>query len=549
MKAPSLLTWASLPSAFALNIPLQGFLSPHAETPLPAVKPSGRETCPQAPKVELPNDGLHSSLVFLKDGAFRARQVDRLSRAVQVPTTVGDYATDPYDKAFEPFVEHINRLGLLYTFQGVDTTRKPILFTAHQDVVPIDDPSDWAHPPFEGHFDGEWLWGRGASDCKNSLIGLLSALEDLVSQGWNPQRTVLLAFGFDEESHGFLGAGSISKFLEERYGKDSIEFLLDEGGMGLSSLGGDSDSAEEILYALPAVGEKGNTDLVLELAVPGGHSSIPPAHTGIGIIAEILYELERQELFTAKLDSSHPTYGKLECQARYSPERDAESLAEAVSQSRGSRIRYTLQTSQAADLISGGVKTNALPEKISAIVNYRVALHQTPDLVRERAVRIISPIAERHNISIIQKYPGVPNKPIEHPDRTLTLYSLSEPLAPAPISPTDPLSSKVWARFAGVTRSVFESHPDPTKRQSSLAHGTESEEVVESVPRVVVTGDVMTGNTDTRFYWSLTENIYRWSPSREGTALNIHTVDERVQLDAHLEGIMLYYGRSYLGSY
>lgn len=31
---------------------------------------------------------------------------------------------------------------------------------------------------------------------------------------------------------------------------------------------------------------------------------------------------------------------------------------------------------------------------------------------------------------------------------------------------------------------------------------------------MVVTGDIMTGNTDTRFYWSLSENIYRWDQSR-----------------------------------
>lgn len=453
-------------------------------------------------------------------------------------------------------VEHVNRLGLIYTFQGVDTTRKPILFTAHQDVVPIDDPSDWTHPPFEGHFDGQWLWGRGASDCKNVLIGLLSVLEELLKQDWHPQRTVLLGFGFDEESHGWLGAGSISKVLEERYGKNGLEFILDEGGEGLRSLGGGSDSSDEILYALPGVGEKGNTDLVLDLAVPGGHSSIPPTHTGIGIISEIIYELERQELFTAWLGPSHPSYGTLECEARYSPDHveswlpeklaagDAAALGEAVAQSRGPKIRFTLQTSQAADLINGGVKTNALPEKISAVVNYRVALHQETDIVRERALRIIGPIAERHNISIIQNYPGTATTKLDdNGERTLTLSSLSEPLQPAPISPTDPLTSKVWARFAGVTRSVFESHPDPAKSKSTYISESEGGVQSASNPTVVVSGDIMTGNTDTRFYWSLTENIYRWSPSREGAALNIHTVDERVRLDAHLEAIMLYYGK------
>ncbi|KAJ6009374.1 hypothetical protein N7522_004390 [Penicillium canescens] len=563
MKPVALLGLVSVPS-LALNIPAQQLLFPDAELSgyynNLLSKPSAQETCPQAPKVETPNDGLHSSEIFLSDEAFRARQADRLSRAVQVPTTVGDYMKDPYDDAFEPVVkfqsllekmfplvhdraevEHINRLGLVFTFKGADTTRKPILFMAHQDVVPIDDPSDWTHPPFAGVFDGEWIWGRGASDCKNVLIGLMSVVEDLLSQDWKPQRTVLFAFGFDEESHGFLGAGSISAALEKKYGKDAFDFILDEGGMGLQSLGNEADANDDVLYALPAVGEKGSLDLILDIAVPGGHSSIPPAHTGIGIMAQILYELERKELFPAWLDTDHPAHGMLECQARYSPDhvetwladklaaQDPAALGEAVASSRGPAVRYTMQTSQATDLIHGGVKTNALPEKIQAVVNYRVALHQTPDELRERAVRLITPIAEEHNLTMRIAFPGV-EEPIEGDasDRTITLSPLSVPLIPAPISPTDPLTSKVWARFSGVARSVFESHPNPLSKS-------------DTKPKVVVTGDVMTGNTDTRFYWPLSKNIYRWSPARAGGALNIHTVDERIRLDVHLEGMMLYY--------
>ncbi|XHG09366.1 hypothetical protein AWENTII_012430 [Aspergillus wentii] len=394
---------------------------------------------------------------------------------------------------------------------------------AHQDVVPIDDASDWSHPPFAGHFDGQWLWGRGATDCKNVLIGLLSAIEDLLQQNWQPARTIVLAFGFDEESHGFLGAGAISKALEEKYGPDSFEFILDEGGMGIQPLG------DDVVYALPGVGEKGSIDIIINLNVTGGHSSIPPSHTGIGIIAEIIYELERQDLFLPVLSDSHPSRRMLECQVRHSPDyvepwlasglksTDHVSLAEAIAVSRGEKVRFTLQTSQAADLIHGGVKTNALPEKISATVNYRVALHQTPDEIKQRAIAIISPILAKYNISL-SAFPastdGLPT--INH----LTLITLSKPLLPAPVSPVD---NSVWSRFSGVTRSVFESAP-------SLAG-----------KKVVVSGDVMTGNTDTRFYWALSRNIYRWAPARVGHALNIHTVDERVDIDVHLEGIMLYY--------
>lgn len=390
------------------------------------------------------------------------------------------------------------------------------------------------------------------------LIGLLSVVEDLLSQDWTPNRTVLLAFGFDEESHGFLGAGAIAEYLEGVYGRDGVEFVLDEGGMGLetlsssssssfSSASGDGEGESEgesedgVIYALPGVSEKGSVDLVLTLSVPGGHSSIPPPHTGIGILSEIIYTLENTELFTPRLDTSHPSRKKLECQVRHSPSSvepwlasalqssDHVSTAEKLARSRGDQFRYILQTSQAADLFHGGVKTNALPEHIEAIVNYRVALHQTPEEVMDRAVRIVSPIVEKFNLTLA----AFPENKKEEEGKVnhLTISTLSGALSPAPVSPTGTGEDAVWTRFAGVARAVFESVP-------SLKGKT-----------VVVSGDIMTGNTDTRFYWNLSRNIYRWSPSRAGGALNIHTVDERVAVDVHLEAMALYYGMFFFFSF
>ena len=45
---------------------------------------------------------------------------------------------------------------------------------------------------------------------------------------------------------------------------------------------------------------------------------------------------------------------------------------------------------------------------------------------------------------------------------------------------------------------------------------------------------VMQGNTDTIQYWNLTRNIYRFSPAREGTRFGVHTVDEDIDMMAHL---------------
>ncbi|KAL4924578.1 Gly-Xaa carboxypeptidase [Aspergillus undulatus] len=546
---------------FSLLSHAEAFTIPSSPQQVLGISTADKESCPLAPKVLLNDTDLFPSLRYLQDEAILQRQVTRLSKAVQIPTQITDTMTDPDNDAFAPFVdfhkllaelfplvyskaniEHVNRFNLIITLDtSPDTTktRKPLLFTAHQDVVPINDASDWTHPPFSGYFDGEFLWGRGSSDCKNGLIGLLSAVEDLLSQGWVPSRPVVLAFGFDEEAQGYIGAARIAPVLEERYGKDGIEFILDEGGGGLSTLHSSSGEDENVIYALPDVGEKGAVTIVLSLSVPGGHSSIPPKHTGVGIMSEIIYKLENTELdiFTPKLGSQHPSRQVFECQVRHSPQyvedwlssaldsNDQAAAAEAIAESRGQSVRHTLQSSQAADVFNGGIKSNALPEKITAVVNYRVALHQTPEMLQERAERIIRPIIEKFNLTLS----GFSDTDEDEANVFMgssghfALSTLNGPLNPAPVSPTDIQTSPVWARFAGVTRSVFESVP-------SLKGKT-----------VVVGGDITTGNTDTRLYWNLSQNIYRWSPAREGRSLNIHTVDERIGIDAHLEAMMLYY--------
>src|SRR6266566_3118126 len=158
-------------------------------------------------------------------------------------------------------LEKVNRFGLVYTMKGTDESLRPIMLTAHQDVVPVADASTWTYPPFSAHFDGTWLWGRGSSDDKNSLTALMSAIESLLSNpDWVPRRTIVLAFGFDEECSGRRGAGAIAQRLGSVYGNDSMVLILDEGGMGLERIG-------DILYALPAVMEKGHVDVWYELHV------------------------------------------------------------------------------------------------------------------------------------------------------------------------------------------------------------------------------------------------------------------------------------------
>lgn len=421
---------------------------------------------------------------------------------------------------------------MLYTLHGSDPSLKPLMLTAHQDVVPVADASTWTHPPFDAYFDGTWLWGRGSSDDKNSMTSLLSAIETLLAQGWSPKRTVLLAFGFDEECSGLKGAGSIAAHLKSVWGEDSLAIVLDEGGMGLQQI-------DDVLYALPAVTEKGHVDIWLELHVQGGHSSIPFPHTGIGIISEAVVALESHP-YEPLLIKDSPIYNHYVCQARYSPKAEPEvtrllekgdlkTLAkELASQDRPTNFR--LQTSQAVDYISGGQKINAMPEVIKAGVNYRVAPQNSIGEIMHNIVEHISPIVKKYNLAVkaFEKDDEYASYALERGletvkpaydvdyNGTLILTSSQKTLL-APISPT--AGDAVWDVFSGTIQHAF-----------AFPSGT-----------VVPVGELMTGNTDTRHYLSLTPNVYRWTPVRQGGNTGAHTIDEGVDMNVHMELVRFYY--------
>ncbi|MDB4938817.1 MAG: Peptidase, family, partial [Labilithrix sp.] len=105
--------------------------------------------------------------------------------------------------------ELIGEHSLLYTWKGTDESQKPILLCAHMDVVPVEagTESAWTHPAFDGVVEGGFVWGRGTLDDKGSLVAILSAVDALLAEGFQPSRTVYLAFGHDEEISGRRGAG------------------------------------------------------------------------------------------------------------------------------------------------------------------------------------------------------------------------------------------------------------------------------------------------------------------------------------------------------
>lgn len=406
--------------------------------------------------------------------------------------------------------------SLVYTLQGSHSNLKPLLLTGHLDVVPaLTALERWTFPPFEGKIDGGWVYGRGSADCKNNVIGILSAMEHLLQEGWTPERTILFAFGQDEEISGPRGAVSIAKFLEDKYGHYGISMIVDEGGMGLNNVYG----AE---FALPGIAEKGYVNAVITVEMAGGHSSIPSRHTSIGILSKIISAIEDSEVFHPNINAESPIWGYLSCVAEHgeknlvpawirkavsSPSPDFGSVA-ANFAATSLDNRYLIQTSKAATVIYGGLKVNALAETATVNFNSRIDIFSSLSEVSRIYVELAKPIAEKYSLHLegeaYSKEPSIGNITFEWDD----------PHDPSPISP---------ARAGNVAWDVFSKAV-----QASFGHD------------VITAPSAMTGNTDTRHYWNLTRNIYRWSPSRVGTRLNIHTVDEKIKIDTHIDAIRFY---------
>lgn len=179
------------------------------------------------------------------------------------------------------FIDH----SLLVTLGGSDPTLKPVMLMGHMDVVPVvpGTEDDWTHAPFSGQVDDAYIWGRGAIDMKDQVAGILEAVEYALAHGWEHERTLLLAFGQDEETTQY-GAGAIGRVLEER--GIELEYLIDEGDYRIVSAAEYGAGEGWLMHA--DLAEKGYADIVLRTRSEGGHSSNPYGGTSLEVLSRAI---------------------------------------------------------------------------------------------------------------------------------------------------------------------------------------------------------------------------------------------------------------------
>ncbi|KAI9085043.1 hypothetical protein K1719_033035 [Acacia pycnantha] len=116
---------------------------------------------------------------------------------------------------------------VLLKWPGTHPDLPAILLYSHTDVVPSEI-DKWKHDPFSAHIDQNGhIYARGSQDMKCVGMQYLEAVRRLKASGFQPLRSIYLAFSPDEEIGGHDGAG---KFVESEFLKNlNIGIMLDEG--------------------------------------------------------------------------------------------------------------------------------------------------------------------------------------------------------------------------------------------------------------------------------------------------------------------------------
>lgn len=437
-----------------------------------------------------------------------AAAAERLARAVRIPS-ISALADDPTHadrvaamkalhlqlEADFPRVhqslsrETVSELSLLYRWPGSDPTVEPILLTGHLDVVPVEPGTEgeWTHPPFSGAIDDGVVWGRGTLDDKTGVVGILHAVELLLAEGFVPRRTLVLAFGHDEEIGGVHGAKAIAATLEAR--GERFAFVLDEGGAIVSEAipGLDREAA------LVGIAEKGYARVVLSVHDEGGHASMPPPTGAIGRIADAIARIEDEPMPTRLGGASRMM---LEGMAPHMslPMRTALSnlwiLSPVIERVLASQpaSNAAVRTTLVPTMIHGGVAPNVLASSVEATLNSRILPGDSVEGVLEHVREVIDD-------------PGI---------EVSCQVDCWEPSA---------VSSVDDEGFAVVRRAI--------------AH---------AFPEAVVVPFLVGGATDARHYANVARQAYRFLPIRMKAEdrVRIHGTNERNTVEGFAEAVRFY---------
>ena len=324
-------------------------------------------------------------------------------------------------------------VGMLVRVPGSNPNAKPILFSAHMDVVDAR-PEDWKRDPYKLIEEGGYFYGRGTLDNKAGVVAMVSTILRMQKANAKPRRTLVFAFVGDEETALDEPNGTTRQIAAHPWVKGAEYAINTDAGGGLLAPDG-----RPIIYLVQGA-EKTYATFELTATNQGGHSSRPRSDNAIYEIARAVTRVDEHDFPVMSNDLTRAYLGAVgkvtpgpagaALRAFAANPQDA-AAAEAIANN--PEFVGTTRTTCVATMLNAGHAENALPQKATATVNCRIFPGVSVDDVQKQLATvvadpkisikvlgapIVSPVSElRPDIeraiakSIQKRQPGVPLSP------------------------------------------------------------------------------------------------------------------------------------------
>lgn len=219
-----------------------------------------------------------------------------------------------------------------------------VILNGHVDVVPAGSRNGWRFDPFGGEITETKILGRGASDMKAGVAGILFAMKLIAESGVRPAGSLRLHIVSDEESGGQYGT---SWLCAQGYAADADACLVAE-----------PTSCDTI-----EVGQKGILHVTLR-----SHGT--PAHGSLGNYAgdNAILKLSRVLIHVGDLLKVEGHFDESQAQAL----KNSKIIARGIGIPGVENVIDHLTAN--VGLISGGTKINMVPDSCEAQLDLRLPI-------------------------------------------------------------------------------------------------------------------------------------------------------------------------------
>ncbi|RXZ86487.1 M20/M25/M40 family metallo-hydrolase [Agromyces atrinae] len=253
------------------------------------------------------------------------------------------------------------RTSVVTRVKGRNPDKPALVVHGHLDVVPAD-PRNWSVDPFGGEIRDGLLWGRGAVDMKNMDAMIITALGDVLADGGQPERDLVIAFFSDEEAGGLEGSSWMVDNHPELFA-GATEAISEVGGYSIT-VGG------ERAYLLQT-GEKALLWVRLVARGRAAHGSRLIRENAITRLAEAIARIGRREWPIHLTETTTQLLGEIARVLGVDHQKVSPDELVLETGSAAGFIQATLRTTSNPTLLDAGYKHNVIPDRAEALVDIR----------------------------------------------------------------------------------------------------------------------------------------------------------------------------------